>query len=189
MNRRAFLVGATGTTITLAGCNRISGSGSDKPTETAGTTSKPALGSNPDAVRSCKTSVSGTHIDWREIPVTADSIGFTFFPQGGSRESADDLIYPFKTLILVKPSKTVTVVVPKTERDHIALSYDVTREPEKLENGQRSVRFEACSDRVTQFPGRIFAEINCVRLHIWSENESEPRNVILPFFGAKCKNE
>lgn len=53
---------------------------------------------------------------------------------------------------------------------------------------QRSVRFEACQNRVTHFPGRIFAEINCVRLQLWVANEPNPQTVILDVITGALKS-
>jgi hypothetical protein len=193
MNRRTFLLGTAGTALFLAGCNQSGGStettgtpaqtATHPPTGTAETTTHPALVSNPDAVRTCETSdVRGTRVDWNKLPVVTGPIAFSAFPQ----EDATGRAYPYKTAILVKPNTAVTVVVPETEREHIALSYAPDRNPRTLEQGQRSVRFEACADRVTIFIGATFAEINCVRLQIWVDTEDTPRTVVLPFFDADC---
>lgn len=208
MHRRAFLTGITGTVIFLAGCNQLGGSNdkttessTDTPsstetatstsspeqtttgtsTEAVGSTSLPALVSTPDAVRTCESSVASPNPpDWHDIPVVAGPIGFA--PPMGDTEG---LARPFKVLIYVKPNTTVTVLVPESERERVALSYDPNSDPDKLENGQRSVRFESC-DRLTEFPGRIFTEIDCVTLQVWVKAENHPRKVTLPIGVESC---
>jgi hypothetical protein len=193
MNRRAFLLGTAGTAMTLAGCNRGGGSARKTPietlTEAAGSMSQPALVSEPDAGVGCDDQI---YTEGSFTPDTNDIVvgplafvGILNHAPTWEFASTPDGI---KVPISLERDTVVTLVVPETERDHVALAYGpIGLHSVSVADAYRSVRFEACDGQRTGWSGGfIVADPRCVTLHVWVENEKRPHTVVIPFGTGNC---
>jgi hypothetical protein len=193
MNRRAFLLGTAETAMTLAGCNQGSGSASKTPTETppeaSGSMSQPPLVSEPDVVVGCDDQI---YTGSRFTPDTNDIVGGplafvgirNYAPTWEFASTPDGIKVP----ISLERGTIVTLVVPETERNHVALAYGpIGLHSVSVADAYRSVRFEACDGQRTEWSGGfIVTDPRCVTLDVWVDHENHPRTIALPFGVERC---
>lgn len=92
--------------------------------------------------------------------------------------------------ILLEPAESVTLVVPKEERDSVSLFWDPStwRGDRSITSGDPAVTLAACNASFpTVFAGGMVSEQDyCAPLDIYLGDDPEPERVILPIGQAQC---
>ncbi|MGH8985240.1 MAG: hypothetical protein ACRDY6_15360 [Acidimicrobiia bacterium] len=100
-----------------------------------------------------------------------------------------------KSPVIVAAGAAVTVTIPGSEWDAVALLFGGDGDPVetlpsgqrlfRLEQGETSVLFEGCPDRVSPFTGYFLVDgPRCVRLDIELGGQTE--RIVVPFGVAEC---
>jgi hypothetical protein len=117
------------------------------------------------------------------------------------RKQADGRYFPIKQLLLVRPNTRAAVIVPESERQEVALLYDLSAVESgahlaSTEPGTPAVIFSACDAHGTsdwvQFNGSmIVLGPRCVHLDVYNVRENgaligEATRIALPY-GKSCR--
>jgi hypothetical protein len=160
-------------------------------------------------VRACGTDVwgdLGPARRWQRSSVVVGPFAFVWIRQ--AREATRASIArayragrgAFKILAVIQRGREATVVVPRGERRHVALLYDLAafNRPQTVANGEQAVTFRACPPSTgaraqdwaaaTQFNGGIVVDSpRCVRLSIRVADDGPARLIAAPFGPVSCK--
>jgi hypothetical protein len=156
------------------------------------------------ATRSCETAAFGPTDAY---PLTADegperAVTVIGNPPNDASNSAAYQPRPgrfvaLKSPVIVAAGAAVMVSVPASEQAAVALLFAGDGDPVEtlpsgkrlflLEQGETSVRFEGCPDRVTPFPGYFLVDgPRCVQLDVELAGEAE--RITVPFGDAACSD-
>jgi hypothetical protein len=164
-----------------------------------------AAAASPPFVRACGTEVYGAlgpPARWQPHSVVVGALAFDGIGYAqdlsarGIRRAYRSGQGAFKTIVLVRRGRQVTVSVPTGERGHVALSYDpAARSAQTVAHGEQAVVFRACPSsgggsqmwaRATQFNGGIIVDgSRCVRLEVRVDG-GPARGVRVPFGRGAC---
>lgn len=202
--RPALAAGAVAALL-LSGC----GGGSSSSTRHRGS---PAAGRQPTEltadnrppVRGCDAAAFGSlGRGWRSAPSTV-RIGSVVFPfvrgyrndprrHFAAHHTSHGPRYPGqKVLLVVDRGATVTVIIPSSERTRVSLLYTATSGEQptyRVNQGTKSMRFEACPDQPTQFNGGfVVAGPRCVAVDVRDEKRARTVRGWIPFgtHGRPC---
>ncbi len=180
-----------------------------KSTESLNEIVPPALISDPeyvvtaeDGLLACSATLTDTAT--RNFERSVDDVVFAgpmaFLWAGGhgfktgnaGRDLGPNFPTTYKTPIAVKQTRTVTLVVPKTERDNVALNFGPAGNT--IEDGFQSVRFEPCENSspdptvwAVWAGGFLIKDKRCVTFHILTDDDSLSREVTLSFGAGACE--
>jgi hypothetical protein len=157
-------------------------------------------------VRTCASEVSGDlgpPRHWQPTSILVGPFAFVWIRQAAAAKAHDVLqAYragqgAFKVLALIKFGHQVTVTVPTSESEHVALLYTPSLyQPQTVANGEQAVTFQACPGaasgsgswvRATQFNGGIIVDSpRCVTLTIRVAKDGASRRITAPFGTGAC---
>jgi hypothetical protein len=191
LRSRSMLIAALAG-LTLAGCT---GTTSRRPAPSA---SIPAVERRSNVrtpetgVLRCGDSVTGDlGSDWQRNAVTAGPLAIA-----GARLHATQLQpqrsggpYVAKALVVVEPGKTVTLAIGEETLGHASLNHGVhppTGGAWTIQDGVRSVTFEACAYKETQFSGSILLDApRCLPLRV-TQSDGRTWRVVVSICVGTC---
>ncbi len=178
--------------LTPAGCT---GSNSRRPAPSVSTPAaeRPSNASTPETrVLRCQGSVTGDlGSDWRGNAVTVGPLAIVnarlyaaqlYRPLGGGP-------YVAKALVVIEPGATVTLSISDEALGHASLSHGVhppTGGIWTIQDGVRSVTFEACTYKETQFSGDILLDApRCLPLRV-TQSDGPTWRVVVSMGAGRC---